>query len=105
MVPESGSNALNMRRAIVVLPEPDSPASTNVSAFLIENEISSATLVISLLAPVNPFFTKYFFKFLTERISCIVLLYVCKYIKRFTWPESVLENHILWNNDVGLEQD
>src|SRR5579885_457110 len=105
MVPESGSKARSMRRAIVVLPDPDSPASTNVSAFLIENEMSSATLVTSLLAPVNPFFTKCFFKFLTERISCIVLLYVCKYIKRFTWLKLILVRYILWYNDVGPEQD
>ena len=82
MVPESGSNARSIMRAIVVLPEPDSPANTKVSPVFIENEIPSATLMVSLLAPDSSFFIKYFFKLLTERISFIGICYDWKYIKR-----------------------
>jgi hypothetical protein len=40
---------------------------------LIENETPSAIRIVSFSAPNGPFLVKYFFKFLTERISSMLI--------------------------------
>ncbi len=56
---------------MVDFPEPDSPARTKTSPSWSENETSSAALTIDDFELKSPFFTKFFVRCSTLRISLI----------------------------------
>ena len=62
ILPESAWIDFKINFAIVDFPDPDSPAKTNTSPFLIENDTSSTAFTLDPAELNILFFVKYFFK-------------------------------------------